>query len=101
MTENVFRQGISPLLKGFRDIWRAIAKHSLWEIAKHSRLAIAKHSLREIALLLVITPRVPSQGKILKVLKCDCEALPVGDRIASPTSDRIQCSPRFLLKGKF
>ncbi|WP_435184397.1 hypothetical protein ACRYJJ_06055 [Cylindrospermopsis raciborskii G7] len=64
MTENVFRQGISPLLKGVRDIWRAIAKHSL----------------REIALLLVITPRVPSQGKILKVLKCDCEALPVGDR---------------------
>ncbi|MGJ0607985.1 hypothetical protein [Cylindrospermopsis raciborskii] len=26
---------------------------------------------------------------------------PTGDCEAHPTGDRIQCSPRFLLKGKF
>ncbi|UJS06199.1 hypothetical protein [Cylindrospermopsis raciborskii] len=30
--------------------------------------------------LLEIIPPVPSQGKILKVLKGDCAALPLGDR---------------------
>ncbi|WP_258004566.1 hypothetical protein [Cylindrospermopsis raciborskii] len=34
-------------------------------------------------------PPVPSQGKILKVLKGDCEALPTGDRIALPTGSHI------------
>ncbi|MGJ0608053.1 hypothetical protein [Cylindrospermopsis raciborskii] len=38
--------------------------------------------------LLEITPPVPSQGKILKVLKGDCAALPLGDREALPTGDR-------------
>ncbi|KRH97832.1 hypothetical protein ASL19_14090 [Cylindrospermopsis sp. CR12] len=32
-------------------------------------------------------PPVPSQGKILNVLRGDCEALPTGDRITPPTGD--------------
>ncbi|WP_258004681.1 hypothetical protein [Cylindrospermopsis raciborskii] len=34
-------------------------------------------------------PPVPSQGKILNVLRGDCEALPTGDRIALPTGSHI------------
>ncbi|WP_180981312.1 hypothetical protein [Cylindrospermopsis raciborskii] len=52
--------------------------HFLW--------AIAQHSLWEIAL--GDYPPVPSQGKILNVLRGDCEALPTGDRIALPLGDR-------------
>ncbi|MBU6346862.1 MAG: hypothetical protein KGR70_16560 [Cyanobacteria bacterium REEB494] len=54
-------------------------------IALHPRRAIAKHSLREIAFRV---PRVSSQGKILNVLR--------GDREALPTGDRIQGSPCFF-----
>jgi hypothetical protein len=64
LTVNVFRQRINQLFQGGGDIWRAIAKHSLW--------AIAQHSFWEIAFRV---PRVSSQGKILKVL------LVKGDRI--------------------
>ncbi|PNJ93707.1 hypothetical protein CEP14_09595 [Cylindrospermopsis raciborskii C04] len=61
LTVNVFRQRINQLFQGVEDIWRGIAKHSLW--------AIALHSLRAIALS--DYPSIPSQGKILKVLKGD------------------------------
>ncbi|WP_161489522.1 hypothetical protein [Cylindrospermopsis raciborskii] len=44
------------------------------------------HSVRKIAL--GDYPPVPSQGKILNVLRGDCEALPTGDRIALPMGDR-------------
>ncbi|OBU76401.1 hypothetical protein [Cylindrospermopsis raciborskii] len=33
LTVNVFRQRINQLFQGVEDIWRAIAKHSLWAIA--------------------------------------------------------------------
>ncbi|WP_152980454.1 hypothetical protein, partial [Cylindrospermopsis sp. CR12] len=36
LTVNVFRQRINQLFQGGGDIWRAIAKHSLWAIAQHS-----------------------------------------------------------------
>ncbi|WP_235528907.1 hypothetical protein [Cylindrospermopsis sp. CR12] len=49
LTVNVFRQRINQLFQGGRDIWRGIAKHSLREIALHPRRAIAQHSLWEIA----------------------------------------------------
>ncbi|OBU74800.1 hypothetical protein [Cylindrospermopsis raciborskii] len=62
LTVNVFRQRINQLFQGVEDIWRAIALHSLWEIA------------------LGDYPPVPSQGKNLNILKGDCEALPTGDR---------------------
>ncbi|WP_180982082.1 hypothetical protein [Cylindrospermopsis raciborskii] len=51
--------------------------HFLW--------AIAQHSLWEIAL--GDYPPVPSQGKILNVLRGDREALPTGDREALLTGD--------------
>ncbi|WP_180982332.1 hypothetical protein [Cylindrospermopsis raciborskii] len=44
------------------------------------------HSRRAIALS--DYPPVPSQGKILNVLKGDREALPTGDRITPLTGDR-------------
>ncbi|WP_417040472.1 hypothetical protein [Cylindrospermopsis raciborskii] len=44
----------------------------------HSLRAIALYSLGETALS--DYPPIPSQGKILKVLKGDCAALPLGDR---------------------
>ncbi|WP_258007388.1 hypothetical protein [Cylindrospermopsis raciborskii] len=62
LTVNVFRQRINQLFQGCGDIWRGIAKRSLWEIA------------------LSDYPPVPSQGKILNVLRGDREALPTGDR---------------------
>ncbi|WP_235528902.1 hypothetical protein [Cylindrospermopsis sp. CR12] len=62
LTVNVFRQRMNQLFQGGGDIWRGIAKHSLWAIAQHSLWEIAKHS---------------------------------------HSRDRIQCSPRFLLKGNF
>ncbi|WP_235678300.1 hypothetical protein [Cylindrospermopsis curvispora] len=49
LTENVYRQRMNQLFQGGRDIWRGIAKHSLWEIAKHTLRVIAKHTLRVIA----------------------------------------------------
>ncbi|WP_100068190.1 hypothetical protein [Cylindrospermopsis raciborskii] len=49
LTVNVFRQRINQLFQGVEDIWRAIAQHSLWEIA-----------LRHY-------PPVPSQGKNLNM----------------------------------
>ncbi|KRH98053.1 hypothetical protein ASL19_13830 [Cylindrospermopsis sp. CR12] len=33
LTVNVFSQRINQLFQGGGDIWRAIAQHSLWEIA--------------------------------------------------------------------
>ncbi|MBA4451150.1 hypothetical protein FHK94_17680 [Cylindrospermopsis raciborskii CS-506_D] len=45
MTVNVFRQRMNQLFQGVEDIWRAIALHSLWEIALRGY------------------PLVPSQGK--------------------------------------
>ncbi|PNK15023.1 hypothetical protein CEP07_12660 [Cylindrospermopsis raciborskii S01] len=45
LTVNVFRQRINQLFQGVEDIWRAIAKHSLWEIT------------------LSDYPPIPSQGK--------------------------------------
>ena len=69
LTVNVFRQRINQLFQGGGDIWRAIAKHSLW--------AIAQHSLWEIAFRV---PRVSSQGKNLNVLRGDCITRPTGDR---------------------
>ncbi|PNK15018.1 hypothetical protein CEP07_12670 [Cylindrospermopsis raciborskii S01] len=62
LTVNVFRQRINQLFQGVEDIWRGIAKHSLWEIA------------------LSDYPPVPSQGKNLN--------MGTGDRIALPTGDR-------------
>ncbi|QNP31271.1 hypothetical protein IAR63_13570 [Cylindrospermopsis curvispora GIHE-G1] len=41
LTVNVFRQRINQLFQGGGDIWRAIAKHSLWAIAQHSLWEIA------------------------------------------------------------
>ncbi|KRH96495.1 hypothetical protein ASL19_07360 [Cylindrospermopsis sp. CR12] len=35
-----------------------------------------------------VFPPIPSQGKILNVLRGDCEALPTGDCAALPTGDR-------------
>ncbi|QNP28895.1 hypothetical protein [Cylindrospermopsis curvispora] len=60
---------MNQLFKGVSDIWRGIALHSL--------RAIAQHSLWEIAFRV---PHVSSQGKILNVLRGDREALPTGDR---------------------
>jgi hypothetical protein len=74
LTVNVFRQRMNQLFQGGRHIWRGIAQHARRVIAFR-------------------VPHVSSQGKILNVLRGDCEAF--------PTSHRIQCSPRFLLKGKF
>ncbi|PNK14107.1 hypothetical protein [Cylindrospermopsis raciborskii] len=51
LTVNVFRQRINQLFQGVEDIWRGIAKRSPREIA------------------LGDYPPVPSQGKILNVLK--------------------------------
>ncbi|WP_258005395.1 hypothetical protein [Cylindrospermopsis raciborskii] len=51
LTVNVFRQKMNQLFQGCGDIWRGIAKRSLWEIA------------------LSDYPPVPSQGKILNVLR--------------------------------
>ncbi|PNK03554.1 hypothetical protein CEP10_10785 [Cylindrospermopsis raciborskii S07] len=62
LTVNVFRQRMNQLFQGVEDIWRAIALHFLRAIA------------------LGDYPPVPSQGKILNVLKGDREALPTGDR---------------------
>ncbi|MBA4448925.1 hypothetical protein FHK94_03270 [Cylindrospermopsis raciborskii CS-506_D] len=62
LTLNVFRQRINQLFQGVEDIWRGIAKHSQWAIA-------FRHY-----------PPVPSQGKILNVLRGDLEALPTGSR---------------------
>ncbi|PNJ93709.1 hypothetical protein CEP14_09620 [Cylindrospermopsis raciborskii C04] len=70
LTVNVFRQRINQLFQGVEDIWRGIAKHSQWAIA------------------LSDYPLVPSQGKILKVLRGDCITPPTSDRIALPTGDR-------------
>ncbi|PNK03555.1 hypothetical protein CEP11_13225, partial [Cylindrospermopsis raciborskii S10] len=75
LTVNVFRQRINQLFQGVEDIWRGIAKHSQW--------AITLHSLWEIAL--GDYPPVPSQGKILNVLK----------------GAHLGTFPRILLKGKF
>ncbi|PNJ95185.1 hypothetical protein CEP15_11980, partial [Cylindrospermopsis raciborskii C07] len=50
LTVNVFRQRINQLFQGVEDIWRGIAKHSLWAIA-------------------FSVPPIPSQGKNLNVLK--------------------------------
>ncbi|WP_180982070.1 hypothetical protein [Cylindrospermopsis raciborskii] len=63
MTVNVFRQRINQLFQGVEDIWRAIALHSLWEIA------------------LGDYPPIPSQGKNLNVLRGYREAPPLGDHI--------------------
>ncbi|PNJ92738.1 hypothetical protein CEP14_12380 [Cylindrospermopsis raciborskii C04] len=62
LTVNVFRQRINQLFQGVEDIWRGIAKHSQWAIALRGY------------------PPIPSQGKILKVLKGDREALATRDR---------------------
>jgi len=70
LTVNVFRQRINQLFQSFGDIWRGIAKHSLWEIA------------------LSDYPPIPSQGKNLNMLKGDCAALPLGDSAALATRDR-------------
>ena len=86
LTVNVFRQRINQLFEWGGDIWRAIAKHSLWAIAKQFQWAIAQHSLWEIAFRV---PRVSSQGKILKVLINDCAALPLGDREALATKLKV------------
>nr|WP_258561761.1 hypothetical protein [Cylindrospermopsis raciborskii] len=51
LTVNVFRQRMNQLFQGVEDIWRAIAKHSLWAIALRGY------------------PPVPSQGKNLNVLR--------------------------------
>ena len=56
-----------------------------------------------------VSPPVPSQGKILNVLKGDCEAfsmgdcaaLPLGDCEALATRDRIQGSPCFFSRENF
>ncbi|WP_239641362.1 hypothetical protein [Cylindrospermopsis raciborskii] len=72
LTVNVFRQRINQLFQGCGDIWRGIAKRSLWDW----EIALSDY------------PPVPSQGKILNVLRGDCEALPTGDRITHPTGDR-------------
>ncbi|EFA68829.1 hypothetical protein [Cylindrospermopsis raciborskii] len=53
LTVNVFRQRINQLFQGVEDIWRGIAKHSLWEIALRGY------------------PPVPSQRKNLNILKGD------------------------------
>ncbi|WP_244154781.1 hypothetical protein [Cylindrospermopsis raciborskii] len=71
LTVNVFRQRINQLFQGVEDIWRGIAQHSLREIA------------------LSDYPPIPSQGKNLKVLRGDCEALPTGSRITFSMGDRI------------
>ncbi|PNK18729.1 hypothetical protein CEP07_07445 [Cylindrospermopsis raciborskii S01] len=70
LTVNVFRQRINHLFQGVEDIWRGIAKHSQWAIAKRSLWAIIFRNSHP----------GPSQGKNLKVLKGDCEALPTGAR---------------------
>ncbi|PNK20563.1 hypothetical protein CEP07_04675 [Cylindrospermopsis raciborskii S01] len=70
LTVNVFRQRINQLFQGVEDIWRGIAKHSLWAIA------------------LSDYPSIPSQGKNLNMGTGDCEALPTGDRITPLTGDR-------------
>ncbi|WP_258005740.1 hypothetical protein [Cylindrospermopsis raciborskii] len=54
------------------------------------------HSLREIAFRHY--PPVPSQGKILKVLRGDCITPPTSDRIALPTGHR---SPRGTFHVRF
>ncbi|MBA4457849.1 hypothetical protein FHK99_17960, partial [Cylindrospermopsis raciborskii CS-506_B] len=51
LTVNVFRQRMNQLFQGVEDIWRAIALHSLREIA------ISDY------------PPIPSQGKNLNVLR--------------------------------
>ncbi|OBU76398.1 hypothetical protein [Cylindrospermopsis raciborskii] len=61
LTVNVFRQRINQLFQGCGDIWRGIAKRSLWEIALRGY------------------PPVPSQGKNLNILK--------GDRIQELSPD--------------
>ncbi|WP_146028512.1 hypothetical protein [Cylindrospermopsis raciborskii] len=66
LTVNFFRQKMNQLFQGVEDIWRAIAKHSLRAIA------------------LSDYPSIPSQGKILKVLK----------------GAHLGTFPRILLKGK-
>ncbi|WP_074404717.1 hypothetical protein [Cylindrospermopsis raciborskii] len=48
LTVNVFRQRINQLFQGVEDIWRGIAKHSLWAIA-------------------FSVPPIPSQGKNLNM----------------------------------
>ncbi|PNK15022.1 hypothetical protein [Cylindrospermopsis raciborskii] len=70
LTVNVFRQRINQLFQGVEDIWRGIAKRSQWAIALHSLGAIALSDY----------PPVPSQGKILNVLRADRAALLLGDR---------------------
>nr|WP_244154779.1 hypothetical protein [Cylindrospermopsis raciborskii] len=83
LTVNVFRQRINQLFQGVEDIWRGIAKHSL--------RAIALHSLWEIAFRHY--PPVPSQGKNLN--------MGTGDREVLPKGDRIQCSPDSFSREKF
>ncbi|WP_258004558.1 hypothetical protein [Cylindrospermopsis raciborskii] len=53
LTVNVFRQRMNQLFQGVEDIWRGIAKYSLRAIA-------FRHY-----------PPVPSQGKIMNVLRGD------------------------------
>ncbi|PNK02939.1 hypothetical protein CEP11_14575 [Cylindrospermopsis raciborskii S10] len=72
LTVNVFRQRINQLFQGCGDIWRAIALHSLWDIA------ISDY------------PPIPSQGKNLN--------MGAGDRIALPTGHR---SPRGTFHVRF
>ncbi|BAZ89970.1 hypothetical protein NIES932_14550 [Raphidiopsis curvata NIES-932] len=128
LTVNVFRQRINQLFQGGRDIWRGIAKHSRRAIAfsvppgsfsrekpervdKRSRsipygrshyiLNGRLGSTRYARSLLEIIPLVPSQGKILKVLRGDYITPPTGDCEALATRDRIQeLSLRFFSREK-
>ncbi|MBA4451201.1 hypothetical protein FHK94_17995, partial [Cylindrospermopsis raciborskii CS-506_D] len=70
LTVNVFRQRINQLFQGVEDIWRAIALHSRRDLTLHPPWAIALSDY----------PPVPSQGKILNVLRADRAALLLGDR---------------------
>nr|WP_258005864.1 hypothetical protein [Cylindrospermopsis raciborskii] len=75
LTVNVFRQRMNQLFQGVEDIWRGIEKYSLRAIA------------------LGDYPPVPSQGKILNVLR--------GAHCTRYGRSPLDIILRFLLKGKF
>ncbi|WP_258004760.1 hypothetical protein [Cylindrospermopsis raciborskii] len=54
LTVNVFRQRINQLFQGVEDIWRGIAKHSLWAIALHSLREIGKQYRRQHILSFIL-----------------------------------------------